>query len=179
MALQLLFKALFKQRGGGGGGGGGGAHFGHNSKSLSPSLRAQCPSISSSLHCRHQPCPVFPAKPRATEPWPAPPRTLPDPLHPCLRAAAPLPCRALTQLSLPRASLCHSPVPLQPSVSYWHCRAFALVPLGQLSLGLAAFRGPIAARALHTLPCPASVSFSDYRHGPHSGWVPLEAPSQV
>ena len=27
--------------------------------------------------------------------------------------------------------------------------------------------------------CPAPVSFPDYRHGPHSGLVPPEAPSQV
>ena len=36
-------------------------------------------------------------------------------------------CRALIQLSLPRASPYHSPLPLQPSVSDWHSRAFALV----------------------------------------------------
>ena len=84
-------------------------------------------------------------------------------------AALALSCRALTQLSLPCASLCHSPVPLQSSVSYWHSRAFAMVPLGQLSPGSAAFRGPISARVLRTLLCPALVSFSGYRHGPHSG----------
>ena len=43
------------------------------------------------------------------------------------RVHQPSHCRALTQLSLPRASLYHSPLPLQSSVSDWHNRAFALV----------------------------------------------------
>ena len=147
--------------GGGGGGGGGPSFFGHNSNSLSPSLRAQRPSIPSSLRCRHHQSPA----PQLLFPYRA-----------TVTAAAGMshsrPCRTRYCLtSQPRPA---QPQPLPP-VSPGLCRRLPvswsdpvsnaaptvvsdLVHLGQLS--------------------PSPMSFSDYSHGPHSRWVPLKAPSQ-
>ena len=53
--------------------------------------------------------------------------------------------RALTQLGLPRACLCHRPAPLQSIVNHWHSRALALVPLSPSS---AASRAPTTVPSL-------------------------------
>ena len=130
------------------------------------------------LHCRPFAAPALPPLFRSSTGDPRPAR--PASASPqCRRVHQSSHCRALTQLSLPPASLYHSPLPLQSSVSDWLSRAFTLVPLGQLSPGSAAFRGPIATRALRALPYPAPVSFSDYRYGTYQRWVPLEALSLV